>query len=188
VKAYLAELRENVPFVTSKWRCGVLLVNDPTWFTTDDRLVPYRLAKQLRRSQAANDGFIAVDDLLRTAMALTDKHLHALMSEFREMDCAANWRRLLTWCGQSWDAYRRLCGYNGLPLTPVLSVVLGFDPWLPKTIGKRLPTAVRLAIGPEANPEDEPKRRAREVRIEMHGDGGAWFTVVGFRQIAAPTQ
>lgn len=137
MQEYLRKLRDEPFSIHHKWRSGMLLLSDASWFKEriGNRVAPYQIVKTLRQSQIAGDGYLSLADLGMAASELSEAQLRSIADEFPEMEQVAYWRPVFRLYHQSKTNARQLESPRGLvlqgnPDAIRLLILSGYEPFL----------------------------------------------------------
>ena len=178
VQAYLEHLKKNAKY-EHKWRDGVLLVANPAWVVLDDDDVvpPWAVVRRLRDAEAAQDGFLSLDDLSGAASELSEPTLRRLARQFPVMENVAVWHDLLALYHQDVGARSYLLSPQGSSRRDVLETVAS-------TLNVNIDALNQQGIMPHTRLVQRPGTRngvpSREIMIGIIKPGGTVLADQGF--------
>lgn len=122
LRAFLDDLKSSPSNIQYKWRSGVLLIADSTWFKgrSHSAPAPFSIVSKLRQSARQNEGILPLDAIGSALSTLNNYQVDEISAEFEVLKRARAWKPVLSIYSQSPTAAEDMNGKTGLLISQYL--------------------------------------------------------------------
>jgi hypothetical protein len=180
--AYLARIFDSPPYLMTKSRNGIMLIDYPSWCWAEEDKIPYGVANDLVIAEREGGGVLSFGDLVYIASSLTVAQLQELAVQFPVARAVQAFKPVMVQIAGFPDGADRVLRSKGVPWTPAIEQAMA--KYLPSSYRNQADKGGIRALRVLVRDETNASGKNRTVTFGLSTRQQSWVPVIGFKYSA----